>query len=150
MTLKDLQAAIIEKKYSNVPVHARPAVKLSDAGANELTKAILAFFDYKGIKAWRQSSDGRYLKGKEYTDWMGRKREEKGKYIPRSKAAVGIGDIAFIGESGRFGSIEVKFGKDRQREEQKIFQAEVETSGAIYFIAKSWPDFYEQIKQYVK
>lgn len=147
MTLKDLSSAIIAKKYGNIPSHARPAVKYSDSSANELTKAILAYFDLKDIKAWRQASEGRYIKGKEYTDWAGRKKEEKGKYIPRSKAAVGIGDISSV-INGLFVSWEVKVKKDFQKPDQKEFQSELEKSGGKYHIVRNWDDFYKKVAEY--
>lgn len=154
VTLKELSAAIVEKKYKNssVPKHAIPPVKLSESGANELTKAILAYFnDYKGIKANRQSSEGRYLKGQEYTDWMGRKKEEKGFYIPRTGSAKGAADITVtLPPMGRRCEIEVKYKKDVQSDVQKKYQAEIEAMGGIYMIVRTWDDFQEQIRQYVK
>lgn len=151
MTLASFTELYHSYKYtgSTVPVHAQPKKKFSDKKANDLTKLILAYFEMKGVKAWRQASEGRFIKGREYKDWMGRPREEKGFFIPRSKAAVGIGDVAFILSKGRFGSCEIKIGKDRQRPEQKQFQAEIEASGAIYFIAKDWESFYTNIVKYV-
>lgn len=148
MTLKELSKAIIDKKYSAIPEHARPSVKLSDSSANELTKSIIAFFNYKGIMAWRQSSEGRYIKGKEYTDWMGRKKEEKGQYIPRAHGAKGSADItATLPPLGKRLEIEVKFGKDRQSPDQKKFQDQIEAMGGIYIIVRTWDDFIKQFNK---
>jgi hypothetical protein len=115
MTLRELSEAIAIKKYANIPEHARPVKKLKENSANELTKSILAYFEYNDIMAWRQASEGRYIKGKEYTDWAGRKKEEKGMYIPRSKGGKGSADVtATLPPYGRRLEIEVKYGKDRQ------------------------------------
>lgn len=155
MTLKEFEQAYHSFKYSEstVPEHAQPRKKFSDKKANDLTKLVLAYFEFKKVKAWRQSSEGRYIQGRHYTDWQGRKGQEKGMFIPRSKAAVGIGDVSFVisngPHKGRFGSCEIKIGKDRQRPEQKQFQAEIEASGAIYFIAKDWESFYTNIIKYI-
>lgn len=148
MTLKDLATAVIEKKYKHIPVHARPVLRLSDTSANALTKAILVYFEHHGIKAWRQASEGRYLQGREFKDMFGRVRQEKGMYIPRSKAAKGIGDVSAI-IKGLFISIEVKYGKDRMSDDQRKFQSELEASGGKYFVVKTWDDFIFQIKKYI-
>lgn len=148
MTLRELSKAIVDKQYSNIPEHARPAVKLSDSSANELTKSIIAFFKYKGIMAWRQSSDGRYIKGKEYTDWMGRKKEEKGQYIPRAHGAKGSADVtATLPPLGKRLEVEVKFGKDRQSPDQKRFQDQIEAMGGIYIIVRTWDEFIQQFNK---
>lgn len=148
MTLKEFSQLYYDKLYakSTVPVHAQPRKLFKESSANELTKTILAYFKMRGIKAWRQASEGRFIKGKEYTDWAGRKKEEKGFYIPRSKAAVGIGDICCI-NNGLFTTIEIKYGKDRQSDDQKKFQSEIESSGGRYMIARTWEDFHTQINK---
>ncbi len=145
MTLKEFTTAYYDKRYksSTVPAHAQPRKPFHENSANELTKTVLAYFEFKGIKAWRQASEGRFIRGKEYTDWAGRPREEKGTFIPRSKAAKGIGDICAL--TPRFTSIEIKYGKDRQSDDQKKFQKEIENSGGIYMIVRTWEDFYLQI-----
>lgn len=150
MTIKQLSSALMEKRYKNstVPEYARPVVRLSDKSANELTKTIVAYFEYKGIQAWRQSSEGRYLKGKEYTDWSGRKKEEKGMFIPRAHGAKGSADItATLPPLGRRLEIEVKFGKDRQSDVQKEFQRKVESMGGLYMIVRTWEEFVFQIEK---
>lgn len=148
MTLKQLAKMISDDRGYSVPEHARLIRPLSDKNANELTKSILAYFKFKNIKAWRQASEGRYIKGNDYTDWMGRKKEEKGIYIPRANAGLGAGDIcAVMPPLGRMLSIEVKHGKDYQKPDQKIFQVEVEASGGLYMIVKTWDDFWVQINK---
>ena len=150
MTLRELAEQIAAKRYANIPKHAWKIVKFSDSGANELSKAILGYFELKGIKANRQSSEGRYIQGKEYTDWAGRKKRENGKYIQRSKASVGSGDITVtLPPLGRRLDIEVKYGKDRQSDVQKKFQSELEAMGGIYIIVRTWEDFYHQITKIV-
>ena len=151
MTLKEFGVAYTRKKYqgSSVPEHARPIKKFSENGANELTNAILAYFEYIGWKASRQSSEGRYIPGKEYTDVIGKKHQHKGVYIPRAKAAKGCGDIRVImPPHGRTLEIEVKYGSDRQSPDQKKYQKDLEAMGGIYMIAKTWDGFMHQISKY--
>ncbi len=156
MTLKELAELAMEEKkleYPNLPAHAIPKIKFSDKTANELTKSILTFFKLKKIKAWRQASEGRFIQEKSEYNVLGHKVvTQKGKYIPRGKdGGKGAGDIqAVIPPYGRTMHIEVKIGKDRQRESQKVFQAELEGMGGIYILVKTWDDFYSQVSLYLK
>lgn len=155
MTLKELSEAIHRKqmeKYPNMPPHAIPRKKLSEGSANELTKSILAFFAYKGIKAWRQRSEGRLLARKTVVNAVGQTIEvQKQKYIPGSKESKGIGDVgAVLPPLGRACWVEVKFGKDRLSDDQKKFKSEAEASGAIYIVANNWDSFIFQISKHVK
>jgi len=153
MTLSDFNTLYYTWHYkdSTVPKHAQPRTPFKEGSANELTRTIIAFFKMKGIEAWRQASEGRFIKGREYTDWKGMKKEEKGMYIPRSKKAKGSADISVtIPPLGRRLEVEVKYGKDRQSDDQKDFQKRIEAMGGIYMIAKTWDDFYGQITKYVK
>ena len=150
MTLKELAVAIVEKKYSNIPVHARPVHRYSDKTANELTKAIIAYCEFKGYKAWRQATEGRYLKEKYETNVIGHRiLVSKGKYIPRSNQAKGAGDVTVLmPPHGRMISVEVKIGSDRQRPDQKKFQMELEGIGGVYILTKSWDDFILQFQKH--
>lgn len=148
MTLRDLATIISKQEYANIPEHCRPKKTFSDKTANDLTKAVLAYFKYRNIKAWRQSSEGRYIQPEHVHNVIGHRiTVKKGRFIPRSKESKGIGDIAAVIQ-GQFTSWEVKVGKDRQRDEQKKFQAEIEASGGKYFLIKTWDDFYFQFSQY--
>lgn len=150
MTLKNLGILHTERAYksSSMPQHTWKWHHFSEKNANELTKAIIAFFELNEIKAWRQASEGRYIPGKTYDNVIGQRITLKGMYIPRSKAAKGIGDISSV-IKGTFVSWEVKFGKDRQRSEQKDFQSDLEKSGGKYHLVKDWDGFCEQVKQYL-
>lgn len=148
MTLRDLATIISQKEYANIPEHCRPKKTFSDKTANDLTKAVLAFFKYRNIKAWRQASEGRFIQPEHVHNVIGQRITiAKGRFIPRGKASKGIGDITAI-VNGMFTSWEVKTGKDRQRDDQKTFQAELEASGGKYFLIKTWGDFYFQFSQY--
>lgn len=152
MNLKDLSNAVHEKKYagSSVPEHARPKKVFSDKSANDLTQAIIAYFELIGWMAHRQASEGRYIPGKEYTNVMNQRKQMKGTWIPRSKAAKGSGDIRVVGPKGITIEIEVKYGKDRQSEDQKEYQKKLEAMGGIYIIAKTWEGFFLQFSKYTK
>jgi hypothetical protein len=60
----------------------------------------------------------------------------------KSNTRKGIADI--IGSyGGRFLSIEVKIGRDKQSEAQIKEQERITKSGGLYFIAKTFPEFLE-------
>ena len=50
--------------------------------------------------------------------------------------------------NGKFLSLELKIGKDKQRDSQKKRQIEVENSGGIYYLCK-WVDF-EQFQKEIQ
>lgn len=148
MTLRDLATIISKQEYANIPQHAWPKKTFRDKTANDLTKAVLAFFKYRGIKAWRQANEGRYIQPEHVHNVIGHRiTVKKGRFIPRGKASKGIGDIAAV-INGIFTSWEVKVGKDTQRADQKTFQKDLEASGGKYFLIKTWDDFYFQFSQY--
>lgn len=145
MTLKELSQAFSDKMHSGVPEHCRPVKKFSDANANELTKAIVAYSRVKGWFAERQSAEGRYRKGKEFTNVMGQKKELPGMFIPsHNKGAADIKGII----KGRSIEIEVKHGKDKMRPEQIKYKERVESAGGLYLVVKTWEDFLFQIQKY--
>jgi len=148
--LKELQRLAMAKKrkqYPSVPDAALPQERHNDTTSGGLTKAILRWLDLHNHKAWRQSSEGRYRPGKQYTDVIGRVRLMKGEYLPGTHS--GHGDIAAIIQ-GRFITWEVKIRKDRQSVKQKAFQEEVEQSGGKYFIVRSFDEFISQYNSITK
>ncbi len=134
--LKKLSAAAKAERYPLVPDYALPRTKVKTSTANGLTKAIVDWLILNGCWATRVSSAGRYL-------------PLMGKYIP-STTKRGTADIhAVIG--GKHVSIEVKVGKDRMSEAQRKVKADVERSGGVYFVARSFDEFvtfYNYLKKY--
>lgn len=145
MTLSELSKALSDKLHGNVPEHCRPVKKFSDNSANNLTKAIIAYSKLKDWFAERQSSEGRYRKGKEFTDVMGKKREIGAVWLPGQ--GKGKADIKAV-IKGRSIEIEVKHGNDRMRPEQLEYKAKIERAGGVYLVVKTWDDFIFQIKNY--
>jgi hypothetical protein len=151
VTLKELADALqlkTGKKYPNMPAYAVPRKTFSDRSANKLTTAIVAYLqDYLGYLAYRQSTEGRYRAGDVVTDVIGRVRHMKGRYIPASKK--GLGDVTAVLRGGKYVSIEVKIGADRQREDQKRFESQVTRAGGVYLLVKNWQEFISKIKPLV-
>jgi len=145
MTLKELSKALSDKLHGNVPEHCRPVKKFSDNSANNLTKAIIAYATLKGWFAERQSSEGRYRPGKEFTDVIGQKRQLSGQWLPGQ--GKGKADIKAV-IKGRSIEIEVKHGADKLRPEQIEYKARIEKAGGVYLVVKTFDDFIFQISKY--
>lgn len=140
--LEKLVLADKKKRHPEVPEYALVKPSYTDATANGLTKAILAWLELNGHKAWRQASEGRYRPGETITDVLGHVRQMKGKYIPGTNE--GHSDVCAIID-GRFCAIEVKM-KDSQSEKQKKYQREVEASGGLYKIVHNFDEFMQWYK----
>lgn len=141
--LKNLHLQNNKLKYPSLPDFARVTPKYTDKTANGLTKCIIDWIELNGYQAERISSSGRYIDNREsYTDSVGFRRTiGSGKWIPGS-TTKGTADISAT-IKGRAVKIEVKIGKDRQSEAQRAYQAKVEQSGGIYYIAKDFTTFME-------
>lgn len=127
---------------SSMPDYAIPKPKFTDNSANALTKSIIAWIEINGYQAERINNTGRYVDNKKTVkNIMGQSITiGSGQYIPGT-GTKGTADISAT-IKGKSIKIEVKYGKDRQSEAQKEYQATIERSGGVYFIAKTFDDFY--------
>lgn len=100
----------------------------STQSANEITRNILKFLDLKKHYASRVQSQGQF-------------NPTKGRWT-KSTVRRGIGDILAI-VNGKAVMIEVKAGKDRMSEWQTKTKEDVEKSGGVYLIIRSFEDFQE-------
>jgi hypothetical protein len=131
-----------------MPAHAVPRPKFSDKKSNDLQKAIVAYLkDYLGYFAHRQSTEGRYRPGQTIVDAGGFCRHLPGQYIPAHKK--GLADVVAALKGGKYVGIEVKIGKDRQREDQKVVEKELKQADAGYILVKTWDDFISKIVPYI-
>lgn len=129
------------KKYKDQPYLVK--TKFSDKTANGLTKAIIKFLQLKGWQAERITTTGRLIdQRKTYTDVVGFRRTiGSTKWIPGTSTR-GSADISAT-IAGKSVKIEVKIGRDKQSPAQKKYQADIERSGGIYYVAKTFEDFYK-------
>jgi hypothetical protein len=148
--LRQLKQAKNKEEYPSVPAYAIPTVKYDDTTSNGLTKCIIEFLKLTGNHGERTGNEGRTIDNrKQVTDVIGRtKTIGTVKRIP-SSGTKGTSDIKAIIQ-GRMVAIEVKIGKDRQSEAQKNYQAMIEKAGGIYWIVKSFDDFYEKYTSIIK
>ena len=126
--LEELRFVKTKEEHPDFPYPVRK--KYKDTGTNDLTKAIIDYIDLSGGWATRVSTEGRYL-------------PSKGFRIP-SSVKTGTADIHACWK-GLHLSIEVKVGKDTQREAQKEIEQDIIKAGGQYFIAKDFDTFFKWI-----
>lgn len=138
------------KKYPNVP-HLAPRT-FRDDKSNDLTKCIMEYIRLTGGQSERISVTGRYIdQSKIFTNTLGQQRKVgTGKWIKPSMTK-GSGDVSAVKKITLGGKIvgltvkiEVKIGADKQSEDQKKYQQEVENAGGVYLLVKSFDDFIEK------
>jgi hypothetical protein len=143
--LKHLKQESMLESYPNVPKYALSTPKYEDKTANGLTKCIIEFLQLSNHQAERINTMGRPIDNrKQVTDVIGRTKTIGSMTWGKSTATKGSADISATIQ-GRSVKIEVKIGKDRQSQDQKIYQDNIEKSGGQYWIAKNFDDF---IKKY--
>jgi hypothetical protein len=143
--LKQLKQEAMLESYPNVPKYAISAPKYEDKTANGLTKCIIEFLQLSNHQAERINTMGRPIDNrKQVTDVIGRTKTIGSMTWGKSTATKGSADISATIQ-GRSVKIEVKIGADRQSQDQKIYQDNIEKSGGQYWIAKNFDDF---IKKY--
>lgn len=139
--LKQLARRVSEentRKYPSVPPHARPKPVFRDHTANELTRSIIAFMRVIKGQAERISNTGRQITQGNRTKWV------------YGTGKNGTADISgtWMGKSIK---IEVKATKgEKQSEDQKKYQEEIEQAGGIYIIARSFEGFLFEFSKVVE
>lgn len=129
-------------KFPEIPPEWLAPRKYRDDSANGLTKCIIHFLKFKNCWAERINNTGRLIDNQQtFTDVAGRTRTIGQKKWIKGTGTNGTADISAI-IAGKSVKIEVKFGKDRQSKAQKEYQQQVEQAGGIYFIARTFEDFY--------
>ena len=145
--IQKLNEMIRQDLFDRYPMTPQGALenlgKISVNSANTLTKAIIKFIKLKGYHAANIKVTGRLVDQRiTYTDILGNKRQiGTCKYI-KSSMEVGTADISAT-IKGLTVMIEVKWGRDRQSEAQKFFQAKIEKAGGIYLIIHKFEEFYD-------
>jgi len=71
-----------------------------------------------------------------------------GKWTP-GQGTKGTADISAT-IRGRSVKIEVKYGKDRQSDDQKRYQQQIETAGGIYIIVRNMDEFIEWFDEFIQ
>lgn len=120
------------QQYPNVPDVAIPKPNYKANTTNGMTRMIIDFIRYSGGFAERVNRMGFRTKTK------------TGREIWVSGGGTnGTADISAVLPGGRSARIEVKAGRDRIRPDQVRYAERVTRAGALYFVARSFDDFYE-------
>lgn len=135
------------QKYPTVPAEWLAKTKYNDRTANGLTRCVIDFLTFKGWQAERINSMGRMVDDrKTYIDVIGRYKTIGSVKWVKGTSTAGTADISAT-IAGRSVKIEIKIGADRQSHWQRNYQQMIERSGGLYFIAKSFQEFYEWYNQ---
>lgn len=144
--LKQLHIAKQREKYPNVPEYCIVPYDYKDKKANGLTRCIIDWIKYNGGQAERINTMGRPIdKRKTVTDVCGFKKQIGSLEWGKSTATRGSADISAT-INGKSIKIEIKIGADRQSECQKQYQMDIERAGGVYYIARSFDEFYQWYK----
>ena len=136
--LIDLETAHLKEKYPSMPEFALAKTKWSDSSANALTKAVTSFINLSGYQAERINTTGMWRQGAKLNVGEGT-RQMPGKWT-KGTGTKGSADISAT-INGRSVKIEIKYGKDRQSDDQIRYQEMIEKAGGIYIIVKNFDDF---------
>lgn len=148
--LKQLKQKDTRAKYPSVPDIALPKIQYNENSANGLTRCIIDFLQLSGHQAERINTMGRPIDNrKQVTDVIGRTKTIGSMTWGKSTATKGSADISAT-INGRSVKIEVKYGKDRQSEDQKKYQQAIEQAGGQYWIAKNFDQFYGIYSEYLQ
>ena len=148
--LKELKLNASISEHANVPRYAIALPKYTDTTANGLTKCIIDYLQLSDHQAERINTMGRPIDNrKQVTDVLGRTKTIGSMTWGKSTATKGSADISATIQ-GRSVKIEVKIGKDRQSEDQKVYQTNIEKSGGQYWIVKNFDDFIKKYDQFLE
>ena len=142
--VKQLEAMADEaarKNNPNTPPEWIAPRRYRDDRANGLTKCIIDFIRFTGNQAERIANTGRRIDTRQtFEDVTGRTRTIGSSKWIKGTGTNGTADISST-IKGLSIKIEVKYGKDRQSDAQKLYQSQIQQSGGLYFIASSFEQF---------
>lgn len=100
---------------------------------NDLTTQVVNHLNMLGFLAWRQNNAAIFDPTK--------------KTFRSNSSKKGVADILAVEpQTGRFWAIEIKTGKDKQSDEQKLFQFDVVKRKGVYLVVRCFDDILEGLK----
>jgi len=148
--LYDMMLEEHRRKYPMFTEGQRYIPKFKVSTANGLTRAVIEFLRLRGHQAERVSVEGRVIDGRrEFTDALGCRRTMGTLKRIKSSMTRGSADISST-IAGRSVKWEVKVGKDRQSPAQKEYQAAIERAGGVYYIVRTFDEFYEKYNELIR
>lgn len=139
--LESLANEAARKRYPNTPTKYLAPRQYRDDTANGLTQCVIDFIRISGGQAERINSTGRRIDSQiTFCDVIGCQRTIGSTKWIKGTGTNGTADIsATIG--GRSVKIEIKIGRDRMSEAQKLYQQSIEQAGGIYIVSSSFEQF---------
>ena len=111
--------------------------------ATHLESLIIEFLRFEGHIAIKVSTGGTYIQPKIEKNIFGKPTIVKDGHYIKGGSTKGVSDL-IVTIKGRVWFVEVKLGRDTQRNTQRNFEEEVATKGGIYSIVHDLDDFYKQ------
>jgi len=148
--LQELKLQDLKLKHPSMPESYLPKTEYKDNSANSLTKCVIDWINLHGYQAERISSTGQYREGakiKVGSGLMAHTKQLPGKWTP-GQSTKGTADISAT-IKGRSVKIEIKYGKDKQSDVQKQYQAAVERAGGVYIIVRDFDSFVEWYNEFI-
>lgn len=133
--LQELAKATKKDRYGNVPAYAIVDPKFNDLTANNLTTCIVTWLTLNGHYCSRIQSQGQ---------WRGSIQR-----FTKSTVRKGIGDVMATID-GKMVMIEIKIGRDKLSQAQIKTKEDVEKSGGLYWVVKTFDDFMNEYKLLTK
>jgi len=143
--LKEMWILKTKKEFPSNPYPTAKDYSTSKKPSNRLTNQICDFLKLLGHQSERINTMGVMRDNrKTVTNVLGQTRVIGSTTWTRGGTTPGSADISLT-VYGFSIKIEVKIGSDKQSDAQKRYQANIEASGGIYYIAKDFQSFYEWI-----
>lgn len=145
--LRELALQDSRAKHPTLPEQYRSIRTYTDKSANGLTRCVIDFLRFSGHQAERINCTGRPLDNTQVvTDVIGTSRRIGSvTWLPTS-GQKGTSDISAV-IRGKAIKIEVKI-RDKQSEDQKSYQLQIEKAGGQYWLVRSFDEFmafYQQL-----
>jgi hypothetical protein len=146
-TLNAMIRQDLQSRYPEVPARFLTLKPVKCNSANSLTQCILKYIRLSGGHAERVNTQGRRIDHtRVVTDVLGYKRQIGSvKWVPGTSTR-GSADIHSV-INGKSVAIEVKWGRDRQSDDQKVYEQSVTAAGGVYLIIRNLEEFVEWYKQ---
>ena len=151
-TLNELWRAKQHKDNPSFPIKYLTDYKNTDNSTNGLTKCVVDFLNYSGHFAERINNTGRFIAGSRIDEGHA-KYQTNGKWIK----GTGVNGRADISAKIKLPQhqfaipveIEIKWKKDRQSEEQKKYEQDMNNVGAVYIVVRDFDMFMEWYNEFI-
>lgn len=149
LELQKLAIAKAKLDYPGMPESHYTGTRVyTDKTANELTRCLIDWLKLNGHHSEKINCTGRMLDSRtSFVNAIGQARTIGSKKWIKTSGQRGTADISAT-IAGKSVKIEIKI-KDHQSPAQKAYQTDIERSGGIYIIVRSFEEFYTWYNQFI-